>query len=452
MLSLYQDERVRWNAVTVAGTADTRRRVKHRPSSGVVALTAAALAAVLVACSQSAPPIAPAQAARDPIVVPLIHVGAGTVQRYVRATGTFFGEERTTVGAKVAGRIDAVYRDIADVVTPGTPLARVDPRDYELAVAERRRAFEQSLAQIGLESLPEGEVSIDALPAVERTRLQAANAQARYDRGQVLHSRTPPSMSDQEFADLKTAWEVAQADHRLAMLNSRAQLAEARTLQAQLASAEQRLTDTLLAVPRGERPPPAESDAATARSFEYIVTKRSISVGDFVAIGTPLFELIDPDPLKLRMSVPEREAPRVRTGQRARGRVDTESQAFEGQVARVNYAVDARTRTFEVEILVPNGERRLRAGSFARAEIEAEVATGVVLIPRTAVVTFAGVHKVFALKDDKALERPVTLGQEIGDQVEIERGLAVGDTIVAAPPADMVSGTPIRAAPPTEAK
>jgi multidrug efflux pump subunit AcrA (membrane-fusion protein) len=388
-------------------------------------------------------------AQRAPIDVVVAPVETAAVQRHVRATGTLFGEEQTLIAAKVAGRVEAVFHDMGDVLKPGEPLLRIEGVDYELALAERRRAFEQALARLGLETLPKSEdFSVDTLPAVERARLQAENAKARFERGQTLHKRTPPAMSDQDFADIETAWEVAQADHQLSRLNAKAQLAEARALEAQVASAAQRLADTTHVVPRGQRPNTAAVEGVSDASAEYVVTARHVSIGDYVLVGSPMFELVDPDPLKLRVRVPEREVAHVVLGAKAQLFVDAYTTQFEGRVARINPAVDARTRTFEVEIAVPNGDRRLRAGSFAKVAIDSELEAGMVLVPSSALTVFAGVHKVFVIDDDKAVERVVTLGQEVGERVEIIKGLTAGDLIVSAPPAGLNSGTPVRAVPP----
>jgi multidrug efflux pump subunit AcrA (membrane-fusion protein) len=411
-------------------------------ASGLVAAFCGALA-----CSK--PAATPDVAESDPgppLEVQVAAVGRGAVQRVVRATGTMFGDDQTTVAAKVSGRVEAVYRDVGDEVKPGDPLVRIESTDYELALAERRRALEQTLAQIGLEALPEAEFSVERLPAVERARLQSENAKARFERGQLLHGRSPPTMSDQEFADLETTWEVAQADHRLAALNARAQLAAARTLKAQLETAEQRLADTLHSVPSGVRPAPAVPESIANPVRNYAVTARLVSVGDYVQIAAPMFELIDPDPLELRVKLPEREIARVHGGQRVTLSVEAYAESFEGRVARINPGIDVRSRTFEVEIAVPNADRRLRAGSFAKLAIEAELEEGVLLVPRTAVTVFAGVPKVFVVVDGKAVERVVTLGQEVDTQVEIVKGLEDSDTIVTAPPTELTVGTRVRAA------
>jgi membrane fusion protein (multidrug efflux system) len=281
------------------------RRAANHPRTSIVSARGCALAAslALAACSQS--PGTPSGAAvaaevaqRAPIDVVVAAVETAAVQRHVRATGTLFGEEQTLIAAKVAGRVEAVFHDMGDVLKPGEPLLRIEGVDYELALAERRRAFEQALARLGLETLPKSEdFSVDTLPAVERARLQAENAKARFERGQTLHKRTPPAMSDQDFADIETAWEVAQADHQLSRLNAKAQLAEARALEAQVASAAQRLADTTHVVPRGQRPNTAAVEGVSDASAEYVVTARHVAVGDYVLVGSPMFELVDPDPI-----------------------------------------------------------------------------------------------------------------------------------------------------------
>ena len=403
-----------------------------------------AFAASFAACSRAAPEAREAQRSLAPVEVRVARAEFGSIQRFVHATGTFYGEESAVVAAKVPGRIAAIHHDLGDVVKPGDPLADIEPTDFELAVAEQRRSFEQALARLGLAELPPGEFDVDALPAVDRARLQAENALARFERGRVLHERTPPAMSDQDYSDLRTAHEVARADQRLARLTAEAQLAEARALAAKLATAEQRLVDTHHRVPSGVRP--SDRGAGTAARAEYAVTARRVSVGEFVAVGAPLFELVDPDPLELRVRIQERELARVRVGRRATATVEAYAEAFDGTVARVNPAVDVRTRTFEVEIVVPNADGRLHAGSFAKVAIEAELEERSVLVPASSVATFAGVNKVFGVHEGKAVERVVTLGERVGERWEIVKGLEAGDAFVLEPPMGLATGTSLREA------
>lgn len=393
---------------------------------------ALALALSALSCAPGGPS-APPQAEQVPFEVELTSPERASVRRHVHATGTLFGEEQTTVAAKVPGRVAEMFVDVGAVLEPGATLAQLETVDYELALNERRRAFEQALARLGLSEIPQGEVEVDELPTVVRARLQAENGHARYERGRLLRERTPPAMSEQDYLDLQTAWSVAKADHRLAQLNARAQLAEARALQAQIDSARQRLTDTLHIVPGASRP-----------GARYSVTARRVSVGDYVVIGAPLFELIDSDPLELRVRVPEREVARVRVGQQAQLRVEAYAEAFLGRVARVNPSVDVRTRTFEVELEVPNSDGRLRAGSFATVDIESDLESGVLMVERASVATFAGVHKVFVSVEGRAQERVVELGPEFDGRFEVVRGLEGSERIVRRPAPGLATGALLR--------
>jgi RND family efflux transporter MFP subunit len=405
-----------------------------------IALTCLVLVGV-PACHRSSaqPGAAPGQ--RQPQKVSVVSPQTRELPRFVRATGTLFGDEETTIAAKVAGRIVEVARDMGDSAAPGDVLARVDPTDYQLARDEREQGFRQILASIGLEALPEGTFAVDALPTVERARLQAENAQARYERGKVLAERTPPLISVQDFADLKTAWEVAESNLRVERLDAEAKLAEARTFLAQVRVAEQRVTDSV-----HRAPVEAARDSTSGSPRAYEIAERFVSVGDFVQIGDPLFRLVDANPLKFRASIPERRLGTIKIGQPVTVRVESKSDAFTGAVSRVSPAVDVQTRNFNIEALVPNADRALRPGSFGVAEILVGAEQALV-VPENTIVTFAGVHKVVAVVDGKAQEKPVELGQRHDGMVEIVRGLKESEVIVVRPPGSLVTGTPVAVVP-----
>jgi RND family efflux transporter MFP subunit len=167
-------------------------------------------------------------------------------------------------------------------------------------------------------------------------------------------------------------------------------------------------------------------------------------VGDFVQVGAPLVRLVDADPLKLRVLVPERLLGRIVKEQAVRVFTEAHQSEFLGTVSRVSPAVDTRTRAFVVEVLVPNPERVLKPGSFATAEIEVGRESAL-LIPATAVVTFAGVHKVALVEEEKIAERQIEIGDRVDDMVEVKSGLTPDDALVAAPAAGLVTGVRVQA-------
>lgn len=358
--------------------------------------------------------------------------------RNLRATGTLFGEEETTVSAKVSGRVKEVLRDVGDEVAPGEALLKIDDTDYALARTVRLESAREALAKIGLSALPTEQFDVSKLPSVERARLQAENVRSRFERAQKLHQHDPPLLSDQEFNDLQTQYDVAKNDSRIAVLAAKSLIAEARAQFAQLDQSEQLLRDTVHTVPIGMRP----GTNGTVSSVQYLVATRTASVGDYVAIGAPLFRLIDPDPLKLRIPVPERHLGKIAVGQRASVTTDAYSDSFAGEISRISPAVDIQSRTFEVEILIPNQARKLRAGMFARADISIG-ATPALLVPQTAVRSFAGVNKVILVEGGKAVEKQVELGQKEGSLIEIVSGVVAGSVVVEKPPLNLSAGTPV---------
>jgi RND family efflux transporter MFP subunit len=399
------------------------------------------LAAIVVAaaagCGGGAKPGGPGEGAGSrpaqegpPTVVKIARVEAGRAPRIVRATGSFEADEVVTIGAKVAGRIVAVGPEIGDQVERGAMLARVEDVDYVLARDQRVRALEETLAKLGVKTVPEGDIDFEQLPMVERARLEALNAKSKYDRGLPLHARNPPIISDQDLADLKVAWDTAVSGHKAAVLSARTDLAAARTRKTEIDAAEQRIKDTLLVAPD--------------RSSVWLVGERFVATGSYVAVGAPLYRLVDADPLRLRIRVPERKMAGIVPGKEALVRTSDDGPVTVAKVTRLKPEVDPRTRTHEVEIGVPNEKLALSVGAFAVAEIKVGDDTNVPMVVEPAIVTFAGIRKVFVPDKDKVGERLVVTGRRVDGRVEILEGLAIGAAYIADPPPALVPGARIR--------
>ena len=365
--------------------------------------------------------------------------------RFTQVTGTLHGDEETTIAAKVEGRVVAVLKDLGDVAAPGDPLVQIDPTDYELERAEREGAFHEALAKLGLTDVPGEGFNVETLPSVERARLQAENATARYERAKVLAVRKPPLISEQDFADIETAREVAQSNLKVERLTAEATLAETRRLRSQLDIAEQRVRDTLHRAPNTPAAPSGDG-AGPGATRDYEVAARIVTAGDFVKVGSPLVKLVDADPLKLRVPVTERRLGTIKKGQRVAVKVEAFTQTFDGEVSRVSPAVDTATRTFGVEILVPNPDRTLKPGSFATAEIEI-ARESALLVPESAVRSFAGLSKIVIVRDGKAAEQQVELGDRSDGLVEVRTGLGGEDLVVVTAAATLTTGVPVSITP-----
>ncbi|HYN21798.1 MAG TPA: efflux RND transporter periplasmic adaptor subunit, partial [Thermoanaerobaculia bacterium] len=147
-----------------------------------------------------------------------------------------------------------------------------------------------------------------------------------------------------------------------------------------------------------------------------------------------------------RLEVPEREAFDVRASQPVNLTVEGAPGKHTGRVARISPAIREDSRTLLVEAEVPNPAGQLRPGSFAKAEIVTQAGEPAVLVPTSAVVSFAGIEKVLGVEAGHAVEKRVRTGRRTGHQVEIVEGAAAGD-IVVVEPGNLVDGQPVTIVP-----
>ena len=161
-----------------------------------------------------------------------------------------------------------------------------------------------------------------------------------------------------------------------------------------------------------------------------VVTARNFENGDLFA-SMPILHIMQIDKLKVMANVSEQYYPVVKVGQKVDIAVDIfPGETFEGKVSRINPALDAQTRTFGVEITIPNANERLRPGMYARATFNMGTRAGV-MIDDVAVQKQAGSAErfVYVIKDGVAEFRFVRDGRRVGDKVNIIDGLEAGEQV-----------------------
>ena len=168
-----------------------------------------------------------------------------------------------------------------------------------------------------------------------------------------------------------------------------------------------------------------------------IIARRTIEVGATAAPGQPVFTIVDLDPVRVRVGVPEADVGRVRVGEPATVRVPSLGGSFAGRVSLIGVAADPATRSFAVEVSVPNPSLRLRAGMVAEATITTPQTVNAIVIPTAAVLHDGGVGgttNVYVVDRDglRVHARRVTTGDARGDSLEILSGLVAGETVVVA--------------------
>ena len=360
---------------------------------------------------------------RAPRKVKTVAVAETPFGETVTANGTLAAYDQTTVSVKVPGRVRIINVDLGSVVSRGQLIANVDSEDYRLRVQQAEASLAQARARLGL--APEG--SSDRVDPEQTATVRQARAvldEARHSRDRAARLVEQGVIAKAEFDSATAAFKVAEGRYQDAyeeIRNRQGVLAQRRS---ELALARQQLKDTSVVAP-----------------LDGIVQEKLTSVGEFLAAGAPVVNIVRMDPLRLRAEIPERESHTIRSGQDVRVTVEGDTNVYVGKIMRLSPVIAEQNRMLVVEADVRNNGK-LRPGSFARAEIVTNDAKMAVTVPNNAIVTFAGIEKVIIVQNGKALEKPITTGRRNPEFTEIVAGISVGEKVIV-DPGNLQSGQPV---------
>jgi multidrug efflux pump subunit AcrA (membrane-fusion protein) len=400
-----------------------------------------------------------------PVAVTVSDIVRRPVQRSVKIVGTLQGYDEIQISPLVDGRIARIRHDVGDVLRPGEPLLEIDDSDYRMAVEENQRALELELSKLGLQEPPKDDFDINALPSVVRAKLTEDNMSATLERFRGLLRQKVTTQ--EEFERAETNFRVAQADTKQRIFDARQTLASVKHRQALLETSRKKLRDTRVLVPElpglaaldrreGIRQISGQKDpAAIPTELRMSVAERFVSEGEVVKATPPtkLFRLVIENPLKLMAAVPERYVGQLKLKQRVEILVEAyPGKTFTGLVSRVSPAVDRVSRTFQIQVLVPNTDRRLLPGCFATAHVVTGEEAAVPMVPEAAVVKFAGVTKIFVAAGGTSRGIPVELGSRLEERqgkltvplVEIIGDIPADAKVVVTGHSQLADGTPVR--------
>ena len=341
--------------------------------------------------------------------------------RTVSVTGTLAAEEQVTLSMKVSGRLGELTVDLGSRVSKGQAVARLVPTDFTLHVSQAEASLQQARARLGLS--PDGKddrIDPEKTPGVRQARAVLDQAQLNKQRVETFVTRKIAPRADLDNAD--ASLKVAEGRYQDALQEVSDRQAVLLQRRSEVEMARQQLEDAVLTSP-----------------LDGMVRERQATIGQYLAVGSPVATIVRMHPLRLRLAVPERDALLVRVRQPVRVRVEGDPQPHEGRVARVSPAIDETSRTLMVEAEVPNPQSQLRPGSFANAEIVVQPQEKAIVIPASAIVTFAGVDKVLVVQDGKSVEKRVNTGRRERNRIEVVSGLDRGEQVIV-DPGNLVGG------------
>lgn len=351
---------------------------------------------------------------RAPRQVKITAVAETPFGETITANGTLAAFDQTTVSVKVPGRVRTISVDLGSVVRRGQVIAQVDSQDYHLRVQQAEAALAQARARLGL--APEGNDDwIDPEQTSTVRQARAVYDEAKFNRDRAARLVEQGVIAKAEFDSANATFKVAEGRYQDAyeeVRNRQGMLAQRKS---ELDLARQQLKDTSVVAP-----------------LDGVVQEKRASVGEYMAAGAPVVNIVRMDPLRLRAEIPERESRTVRTGQDVRVTVEGDTNVYLGKIMRLSPVIAEQNRVLMVEADVRNNGT-LRPGSFAHAEIVTNDAKMAVTVPNNAIVTFAGIEKVILVQNGKALERPITTGRRSAEFTEIVAGVNVGEKVIVDP-------------------
>ena len=402
----------------------------------ILVLLIGAVAIGFAACSRSKGQDSNANASASPtpaaISVNTTAAVSRQLPRYFEANGSLAPNEQADVAAETSGKVAAVGVDLGSSVRRGQMIVKLDDTDFRIKIEQAQAQLDQAKAtlrqneaKIGLrpgqkfnpENVPEVAAARSALELADKNLKRYEKLVETGDISRAAYDQQK-SQRDQLAEQRQAMVHLAQQNYAT-VANSQAAVDTAAT---QVALAKRNLGYTVVVSP-----------------MPGYVSDRPADIGEYVSPQQKVATVVNLNPLRVRIDIPEQAIPQIHTGESVSVSVSGyPDRNFAGRVARVSPNVTAASRTLSVEADVENPKAELKPGQFATVRILLPQTEAAVLVPQRALRTISGSTYVFVIKNGHAEQRLVQSGQTEGDLVEIKSGVAA-DEVVATSNVDQLS-------------
>ncbi len=363
-----------------------------------------------------------------PVPVQTLTLSAVNEPRSLELTGTLEPGQKSDLTPLVAGRVSKVFVERGAVVKAGQILIKLRDVDFRNSAEAAQAALEQAQARLGI---PKGAsldaVKIDQTADVVSARSNWENAEKNAKRAQEL--KASGVLSQQEAERLLTLATTSKEQYNMARQNAQAALAQLKGAKAQQSQASQALTDSSVTAP-----------------FAGEIAQRYVNVGEYVSPQKVVVTLVQTDPLRLEMRIPQEYIRDVKPGQTVEITLDQLSdKPYPGQVRYVSAALDSKTRTLTAEAIIANPNGELRPGLFARAKLVLGGERELAVIPKTATFNVGDTVRAYVVSGDHAEERILHVTRERGGELMVEKGIIAGERLIITHVDTLEDGAKIRA-------
>lgn len=371
--------------------------------------------------------------------------------KYFEATGSLAGDLQTDVAPLVGGKVVAVNFDVGSYVNKGAVLVQLDDRDARIKleqeqakvaqaqsqvnqaranVEQARASQNQAAAAIGLS--PGERFDVNNIPEVNNARAALNLAEQELKRVERLIENGDVSRS--QYDQRKAQRDQARAAYELALNNGQRSFEAVRTAQAAVEAAQavvvanQRNVEA--AQTQVQSAQKAINDAVIYAPVSGSVAERNADPGEFIGTQGKVATIVRTNPLRMRIEVPEQDIANVRGGQSISLTTSAyPDRSFSGVIARVLPNLNATSRTLIAEAEVNNIDGLLKPGQFATVKVLLSETRPAVLIPVRAVIQDGTSNRVFVIRDGRAEQRIVQLGDAEGEMIEVRNGVAANEQV-----------------------
>lgn len=349
-----------------------------------------------------------------------------SIQRTIDLSGSLASPDQVRVSSEVAGVISTIGADLGEEVQAGQILIQLDTRELQLAVERAESALRQTEAQLGIDNTRSSAVPPDDQIASVRTA-NANRDDARIKLRQTQEQVTKGLLPRADLDTVETRLKVAEAAVQSALENVRSLKASLQDRRASLELSRKKVADASIRAP-----------ASGA------ISERLVQKGEFIRENTQVVTIVQLNPLKLQTAVQEKYADIIRRNLPVQFKVEPfPDEVFQGRVANISPSINDQTRTFPVEILVANPNRKLKPGFFAKGAILTTRDENVMAVPQEALSTLAGVSSVYVIENGAVRQQNVTLGVQEGLTYEVLDGLKGNEILAASSLNEITSGSKV---------
>jgi RND family efflux transporter MFP subunit len=311
----------------------------------------------------------------------------GAAGQTLSLPGTLQGYVQSPIAARSSGYLRRWYKDIGSRVAKGELLAEIETPEIDQQLSQAIAARAQAAASLDL----------------------ARTTVARWESLRKRDAVSQQELEEKRSGNVQAAANLAAADANVERLRQ------------------------------------LEGFKRIVAPFAGVITRRNVDVGDLIDAGSSggraLFQLAQTDPLRVYVNVPQSYAQLIKPGQKVVvTQAELRGRTFAGEVARTAASIDTTTRTMQIEVALPNRDGTLMPGAFVQVALPLEADTGMQIPTAALLIRGEGIRVAAVDAKGRVHLRPIRIGRNYGETVEVLDGVAATEKLVLNPSDSLADG------------